>query len=115
MLLLRHSGQLGLTGRVVTVEGYIKAYSFGFPVDQDTFCVLLEITDLNVKGLSVYLFREFCRDADLEQYKFINVMDDLALNNIRETKMSFRPSVLLPLYIVTEKERCDEELSLEKF
>jgi len=102
-LVLRHHQQLDLIGRVVKVNDRIKAYSFGFPVNEDVFCVLFEVADLDIKGLPVYIFREFCRDAALQKYKFINVMDDFGLDNIRHTKMSFHPRALLPMYVVTRK------------
>ena len=102
-LVLRHYRKLGLTGRVVIVDGKIKAYSFGFPVTEDMFCILFEIADLDIKGLPVYVFREFCRDAALRKYKFINVMDDFEMEGVRQTKMSFHPCVLLPSYVVNKK------------
>ena len=102
-LVLRYYQQLGLTGRVVTVDGEIKAYSFGYPVNDDMFCILLEIADLDIKGLPVYMFREFCRDGALQTYKFINVMDDFGMENIQKTKMSFRPAALLLSYVVTRE------------
>lgn len=102
-LVLRYHQPLGLIGRVVTVNGEIKAYSFGFAVHEDMFCILFEIADLSVKGLPVYMFRAFCDDPAVRRYKFINVMDDFGLENIRTTKMSFHPSVLLPSYVVTKR------------
>ena len=102
-LALRHYQELGLTGRVVTVDGKIKAYTFGYPLNTETFCVLFEIADLSFNGLGVFIFREFCRDAALAPYKFINVMDDFELKNIQRTKDSYRPVVLLPSYTVTRE------------
>jgi len=100
---LRRSCELGLTGRVVKVDGKIKAYTFGFGLNPETFCILFEIADLSVKGLATYIFREFCRDPDVETYSFINAMDDFGMENIRQTKMSFVPCALLPVYTVTKK------------
>ncbi len=100
-LALRHYQELGLTGRVVTVDGKIRAYTFGYPLNAETFCVLFEIADLSFNGLGVFIFREFCRDAALAPYKFINVMDDFELENIHRTKLSFRPAVLFPCYVVS--------------
>lgn len=99
-LVLRYSRQLGLAGRVVKVDGKIKAYSFGFAINSNMFCILFEIADLEIKGLPVYIFREFCRDPALRAFKFINVMDDFELNNIRQTKMSFHPCAMLRSYVV---------------
>lgn len=102
-LALSHDKDLGLVGRVVLVDKKIKAYSFGFKLNNDTFCILLEIADLNVKGLSVFIFRELCADREIQKYAFVNCMDDFGLDNIRTTKLSFRPSKLLPSYVVSRK------------
>lgn len=100
-LAMQHCRELGLLGRVVEVDGKIKAYSFGYPLNQDIFCILFEIADLAVNGLAVFIFREFCRDAAVVPYKFINVMDDFELANIRQTKMSFQPVLLFPSYVIS--------------
>ncbi len=102
-LAMQYYEELGLIGRVVAVDGKIQGYSFGFPLNSSIFCVLFEITALEIKGLSVFIFREFCRDPQVKNYKFINVMDDFGMKNIERVKMSFRPSVLLPSYAVTRR------------
>lgn len=102
-LALRHCNALGLTGRVVTIDGKIRAYTFGYPLNAQIFCVLFEIADLSFNGLGVFIFREFCRDAALAPYKFVNVMDNFELKNIQRVKDSFRPVVLLPSYTVIRK------------
>jgi len=102
-LALKYCKEVGLVGRVVLVGGEIKAYSLGFPLDEDIFCLLLEIADLEVKGLAVYIFSEFCGDSALAPYKFINAMDACQLDNIAKTKMSFRPMILMPSYSLTKK------------
>lgn len=103
-LVLRYHKELGLVGRVVTVEGEIKAYTVGYPLNEKIFCVLFEVADLSLNGLGAFIFREFCRDAALAPYPFINVMDDFELHNIQRTKNSFHPAVLLPSYVVTRKQ-----------
>ncbi|MBU1995803.1 MAG: DUF2156 domain-containing protein [Candidatus Omnitrophica bacterium] len=102
-LLLDNSEDLGLIARVVLIDGKVSAYTFGFEVTDQVFCVFSEIVDLDVKGLSVFIFNEFCKDRDLKQYKFINVMDDFELENIGRTKMSFNPAVLLDSYSISLK------------
>jgi len=34
------------------------------PGEGVSFCILFEIADRNVKGLGVYIFREFCRELE---------------------------------------------------
>ncbi|MBI3359267.1 MAG: DUF2156 domain-containing protein [Nitrospirae bacterium] len=91
--------ELGLTGRIVEVEKQIVGYTFGFPLSQKTFCVLLEITNRSVHGLSAWLFREFCRE--LSAYTFINAMDDSGLASLSRAKALWRPVRMIPSYTVT--------------
>lgn len=114
--------QLGLEGLAVRVNQQIKGFTpleaghrrcptaaygslpltgftFGYRLSNDTFCVLYEITDLTVKGLAQFISRKFC--AELKSYKYINIMDDSGLENLRKVKLSYKPSRLIPAYIVT--------------
>ncbi len=102
-LVLKNYQELDLIGRVVKINGDVKAYTFGFAVSPEIFCILFEITDLSVKGLPVFIFRDFCRDRDVRAHKFINAMDDFGMPNVAKTKMSFRPAVLAPSYVVKRK------------
>jgi len=97
-LVTRYYQELNLVGRVVIINDEIKAYTFGFALNEEMFCVLFEITDLAVRGLSAYIFREFCSDDVLSKYSWINVMDDFGLDNVKKTKASYYPSALVPSY-----------------
>ncbi|MDD2689278.1 MAG: phosphatidylglycerol lysyltransferase domain-containing protein [Candidatus Omnitrophica bacterium] len=92
---------LGIIGRVVKMQQEIKAFTFGFKISEDIFCILYEITDLSVKGLAQFIFRVFCKE--LAGYKYINIMDDSGLANLKRVKLSYRPIKLIPSYIVTRK------------
>jgi len=96
---IARAADLGLIGRVVEVEGRIAAYTFGYPLDATTFCVLFETTDRRVKGLGAYIFREFCRE--LAPYEFINTMDDSGLDGLRRAKLAYHPIRLVESYIVS--------------
>ena len=96
---IRHATELGLVGRVVEMNGHVAAYTFGYPLNATTFCVLFEITDRQVKGLGAYIFREFCRE--LEPYEFINTMDDSGLDGLRRAKLAYHPIRLVESYIVS--------------
>jgi hypothetical protein len=88
---------LGLTGRVVETKGEIVGYTLGFPLNPETFCILLEVTDREKKGAAAYIFREFCRSlTDLE---WINAMDDSGLPDLRRTKESYRPERKLGVFL----------------
>jgi hypothetical protein len=100
-LLLDDYPHLDLIGRVVRVAQEIKGFSFGFQLNKDTFCILYEVTDLSIKGLAQFIFRELCRE--LTGYKYINIMDDSGLENLKKVKLSYHPFKLIPAYIVKKK------------
>jgi len=92
-LLLESSEELGLIGRVVVIKGKVRAYTFGYPLNEKTFCILLEVADLHYKGLPVFIFREFCKDDAAKKFPFINGMDSFGMKNVEVTKDSFRPQI----------------------
>ncbi|MDP2941198.1 MAG: phosphatidylglycerol lysyltransferase domain-containing protein, partial [Candidatus Omnitrophota bacterium] len=94
---LKNYPSLGLEGRVVEIGGRLQAFTLGFPLNADTFCVLYEITNLKYRGLAQFIFMRFCRD--LGQYKFINAMDDSGLENLKRVKLSYRPVKIVSAYI----------------
>jgi hypothetical protein len=91
--------QLGLEGILVKVDKQIKGFTFGYKLNNDTFCILYEITDLSIKGLAQFIFCKF--SAGLKNYNYINIMDDSGLDNLRKVKLSYKPKRLIPAYIAT--------------
>jgi len=90
---------LDLLARLVKVDNEIKAFTFGFKLNPDTFCILYEIADLQIKGLAQFIFQRFCQEQ--AGFKYINIMDDSGLENLKQTKLSYHPFRLIPAYIVT--------------
>jgi hypothetical protein len=100
-VLLDNYADLDFIGRWIKIDNQIKAFTLGFRLNQDTFCILYEITDLSVKGLSQFIFRQFSRE--LKDYRYINIMDDSGLENLKKVKLSYHPYKVIPAYIVTRK------------
>lgn len=94
---------LGLEGIVVRVDKKIKAFSFGYRLNNNIFCILYEITDLTIKGLASFIFRQFSQN--LKGYQYINIMDDSGIENLRKTKLAYKPIRLIPAYIVTRDDQ----------
>jgi hypothetical protein len=97
---LNDFNQLECRGKVVRVDGDIKAFTIGYQLSPEAMCVLFEITDLSVKGLAQFIFREFC--AELSAYRQINAMDTLGMENLDTVKLSYRPVRLAPAYAVRQ-------------
>jgi hypothetical protein len=100
-VLLCNFGKLNFKSGIVKIGNRIKAFTFGFPLSRDIFCVLYEISDLSIKGLSQYIFRRFC--AEQKNYRYVNIMDDSGLKNLRTVKLSYRPYRLAPGFIAKRK------------
>ncbi|OGX18464.1 MAG: hypothetical protein A3K83_05590 [Omnitrophica WOR_2 bacterium RBG_13_44_8b] len=101
-IMLNNFKGLNLTGRLVVIDKQIKAFTFGFKLNPETFCILYEITDLSIKGLAQFIFRQIC--GELTDYKYINIMDDSGLDNLKRVKLSYRPVKLIPAYIAKRYE-----------
>lgn len=93
---LRSYKELGLLGYVVKVKGKIKACSFGYPLNQETFCIIFEVCDLGFKGIAQFIFREFCRK--LSGYRYINIMGSSDLPNLKKVKLSYHPIKEVKVY-----------------
>jgi|GEM_PF-199086 len=80
---------LELKGIALENEKGIIGYSFGYPLNEKTFCIFSEIANPKYKGIFQYLFCEFCKE--LKEFRFINTMDDAELKNLQKTKISYHP------------------------
>ena len=94
---LAHADALGLIGRVVQINGHIRGWTFGYPLNTDTFCILFEVTDLAIKGLAQFIYREFAREL-ANAYRWLNAMGDSGLANLKRVKRSYHPARLIPSY-----------------
>ena len=101
--LLKFWRALGLIVRVLKVESQVIGYTFGFALDENTFCVYAEIADLKMAGCAAYMFKSFCADKDLKVFSWINTMDDFAMPNVARAKQAYHPSKLINSYTVSMK------------
>jgi hypothetical protein len=97
-LIFQYADDLGLVGRVVLIEKKVCAYSFGYSLNSQTFCVLLEVADLEKTGLPAYIFNQFCADKVWGGHTKVNAMDDFGMPNVARTKAAYHPVELLPSY-----------------
>ncbi len=100
-LVLAESGRLGLQGTVARVDGTVAAYTFGYWLTPQTYCVLLEVADRDIPGLAQRLFRETCRSAAARGAVYLNAMDDAGLAGLRDAKRAYHPAMTVRNWIVT--------------
>ncbi|MFH1199092.1 MAG: phosphatidylglycerol lysyltransferase domain-containing protein [Candidatus Omnitrophota bacterium] len=98
-IILSNCTKLGFIGRVVRVKKDIIAFTFGFKLNEEAFCISHEVAQLKYKGIAQFIFREFCREV--KDYKYINIMDDSGLENLKKVKLSYRPLRTIAAYVGT--------------
>ena len=97
-----HASDLTMTGMVVRKDGRLRGYTFGYWLNRDTWCVLLEVADRTIPGLAQYLFRETCRKARSEGAEFVNTLDDSGLTGLRRSKEAYHPESHVQSFICSE-------------
>jgi len=98
--------QIGLRGIVVYVRETpdsawsLRGFTFGEHLGTSQSSIVIEKTDLQIKGLAQFIFSEFCRQCWNDR-PLVNVGDDWGLESLAWTKMSYRPVKLLNKYSFT--------------
>ncbi len=99
---LRHFDELGLMGGILHVDGKIVAFTFGMPINQDTFGVHVEKADTSIDGTYAMINHEFAKHIP-EQYIYINREEDLGIEGLRKAKLSYQPAIILDKYMACLK------------
>ena len=89
---------LGLTGGILHVDGKIVAFTFGIPINKDTFGVHVEKADTSIDGAYAMINYEFSSRIP-EQYTYINREEDLGIEGLRKAKLSYQPTIILEKYM----------------
>jgi hypothetical protein len=92
--------KLNVDGIVVYVDGKIEGYTFGEKTNERLFTVFFEKTNLDVKGLSVYVYSEFLKRMDC---KVVNAGEDWGVEYLKKIKMSYHPSQIRKSYMLQKK------------
>lgn len=102
---LNHMEALGLTGGVLHVNGKIAAFTYGAPINHETWDTCVEKADTGIEGSYAMINYEYANHID-EQYIYVNREEDLGLEGLRKAKLSYQPVILL--------EKCIAELNDHK-
>ena len=94
---------LGLTGGILHVNGKIVAFTFGMPINHETFGVHVEKADTSIEGAYAMINYEFVNRIP-EQYIYINREEDLGIEGLRKAKLSYQPATILEKYMACLKE-----------
>lgn len=91
---LNHFDELGLTGGILYVNGKIAAFTFGMPINHETFGVHVEKADTEIEGAYNVINQEFAKHIP-EQFVYLNREEDLGIEGLRKAKLSYQPAILL--------------------
>ena len=92
-----HYTELNLKGGALVVDSRVVAFTYGSPINTDTFDVAVEKADANYIGAYTMVNNEFVKSLP-SQYEFINREEDLGIEGLRKAKLSYHPTEILDKY-----------------
>ena len=95
-----HWQQLDAIGGSIFVDGRMVAFTYGAPVTHDTFDVCVEKANRRIDGAFNIINQQFA-DHLPEQYVYLNREEDMGLEGLRKSKLSYHPHILLSYNNVT--------------
>ncbi|MDO5125792.1 MAG: phosphatidylglycerol lysyltransferase domain-containing protein [Ruminococcus sp.] len=93
---------LGLKGGVLRKNGEIVGFSVGEQLNSDTFVVHIEKARSDIQGAYPTICNEFLK-AYATEFEYVNREEDLGLDGLRRSKLSYQPEFLLEKNTVTFK------------
>ena len=94
--------ELDLKGGLIKINGKTAAVTLGEEIGGDTFCVHIEKADTSHNGIYTGINNLFAAEF-ASDCRYINREEDLGLEGLRKSKLSYKPAFLLNKYIITFK------------
>ncbi len=99
---LEHFEELGLSGGILYANDKIVAFTFGMPINKETFGVHVEKADATVDGAYAMINFEFANHIP-ETFTYINREEDLGIEGLRKAKLSYQPETILEKFVAHYK------------
>ncbi len=94
---------LGSKGGILRLDGRIIAFTMGAPITVDTFDIQIEKANHEIAGAYPMINWEFAKYA-CTGYRYINREEDMGLEGLRKSKLSYYPAVVLEKYTAVLKD-----------
>ncbi|MBR3959699.1 MAG: DUF2156 domain-containing protein [Bacteroidales bacterium] len=98
--IFRQWNDLDMYGGSIFVDGKMIAFSFGTAVTEDTFDTCVEKADRSIDGAFNIINQQMAIHMP-PQFKYINREEDMGLEGLRKSKLSYHPEMLLSYNIIT--------------
>lgn len=86
--------EIGVVGGAIRVEGRIIAFALGSPINNNTYDIHVEKALTDYEGAFTIINREYAKRIP-EQYTYINREEDLGIEGLRKSKLSYKPELIL--------------------
>lgn len=93
---------LGLKGGVIRIDGKVAGFTVGSRINSDTLDVHIEKALPNINGAYTAVMNEFAK-AESNDFTYINREEDLGIEGLRKSKLSYNPEFRLVKNVVTFK------------
>ncbi len=94
--------ELNLKGIVVKVDKKIAGMAFGTRLNSIMSSIIVEKTNRLFKGISEFIFPEFVKRC-WSDCSFVNAQEDMGVEYLKSSKLSWHPSRLIKSYTVVRK------------
>ena len=95
-----HWEELDALGGCIFVDGRMMAFTYGAAVTHDTFDVCVEKADRRIDGAFNIINQQFAAHLP-EQFVYINREEDMGIEGLRRSKLSYHPHLLLSYNTLT--------------
>jgi uncharacterized protein len=96
----RYFSELQLSGILLKVDQEIVAFSIGTLLNDDTWLVLFEKADRNVRGAYTMINKLFAQEI-ATGYQYINRAEDGGVEGLRKAKQSYHPDYMNEVFHLT--------------
>jgi hypothetical protein len=95
---LQLAPELGLAGYVFRVENAMVGFLLTEELQPEVCVVRFAKANDRLKGIYQHMFQQLCLAK--EEVQWLNFEQDMGIANLRQTKLSYQPALLLPKYRV---------------
>ncbi len=96
-LLLEKRKELGVLGGLIRIDGQVAAMTLGTEFNKEIFVINIEKAMPDINGAYQIINNEFAK-RNLTSYKYINREEDMGIEGLRKSKLSYHPEFLGETY-----------------